>query len=77
MLISAHDGPQINLSIIGDRYDRDMQALHFESKYHRHIEKSCIWLIDRSKLDLQGLVPIKWMAIESIKDSIYTEKTDM
>ena len=26
---------------------------------------------------LQGLVPLKWMAIESIRDSIYTEKTDM
>ena len=26
---------------------------------------------------LQGLVPLKWMALESIKDSVFTEKTDV
>ncbi|XP_028407243.1 fibroblast growth factor receptor 2-like [Dendronephthya gigantea] len=34
-------------------------------KYQEYLKKS------------SGLVPLKWMAIESIRDSIYTEKTDM
>ena len=34
-------------------------------------------LITKEFYRLQGLVPLKWMAIESIRDSIYTEKTDM
>ena len=31
----------------------------------------------KQSVPFQGMVPVKWLAIESIKDSIFTEKSDV